>query len=54
MQICGRYGRGQPSGLLKGHPAKLLGPSTLKPTGAAFDRQKLVKIYEPLLSCKWP
>lgn len=47
-----RHGRGRPTGLLKGHPAKLLQGSTVKPTGAAFDRHKLVEVYDPVLPCK--
>ncbi|EIE20577.1 hypothetical protein COCSUDRAFT_48568 [Coccomyxa subellipsoidea C-169] len=44
-----RYGDGRPSGLLKGHPAKLLRTSTHQPTGSVFNREKLVEMYDPLL-----
>ncbi|BDA50577.1 probable endoplasmic reticulum mannosyl-oligosaccharide 1,2-alpha-mannosidase at C-terminar half [Coccomyxa sp. Obi] len=48
--IAIRHGRGRPTGLLKGHPAKLLQESKVKPTGAAFDRHKLVEVYDSVLS----
>ncbi len=47
-----RYGRGRPTGLLKGHPAKLLQGSKVKPTGAAFNRDELVKVYDSIIPCK--
>ena len=40
----GRSG-GRPSGKLKGHPAKLLTTSYKKPSGAAFDKKKLMDMY---------
>ena len=46
-----RSGQGRPSGLLKGHPAKLLKSSRVKPSGAVFDRTKLRDMYKSEMLC---
>jgi len=51
LPVC-RSGKGKPSGLLKGHPAKLLKSSRVKPSGAVFDRQKLQDIYKTEMYCE--
>ena len=47
-----RSGQGRPSGLLKGHPAKLLKSSRVKPSGAVFDRTKLRDMYKSEMQCE--
>ena len=49
-----RSGQGRPSGLLKGHPAKLLKSSRVKPSGAVFDRTKLRDMYKSRMQCETP
>lgn len=49
-----RSGQGRPSGLLKGHPAKLLKSSRVKPSGAVFDRTKLRDMYKTEMQCETP
>ena len=46
-----RAGR-KPSGLLRGHPAKLLRPSLHKASGLAFDGGKLNDIYQSIIECE--
>lgn len=46
-----RAGR-RASGLLKGHPAKLLRPSLHKASGLAFDGGKLNEIYQSKVECE--
>ncbi len=37
---------------MKGHPAKLLKSSRVKPSGAVFDKKKLVDIYKHEMYCE--
>jgi hypothetical protein len=41
-----RRSGGRPSGLLQGHPARLLRPSYRKASGLAFDGGKLNEMYQ--------
>ena len=53
--VLSRSGHGKiSSGLLKGHPAKLLKSSRVKPSGAVFDRQKLTDMYKTKMYCESP
>lgn len=38
--------------MLKGHPAKLLKSSRVKPSGAVFDRTKLTSMYKDKMYCE--
>lgn len=49
-----RSGQGKPSGLLRGHPAKLLKSSRVKPSGAVFDRTRLRDMYKTKMECEAP
>ena len=48
-----RTGQKRPSGRLKGHPAKLLKSSRVKPSGAVFDKKKLTDIYKHEMYCEF-
>ena len=51
--ITCRTGQKRPSGRLKGHPAKLLKSSRVKPSGAVFDKKKLMDIYRHEMYCEF-